>query len=126
MSSIRRYNKDSEVSEISTAVEVPDDYVPKHPMLKFKGPKKVVTRDHLDEYNEVTPFEDSEGLMSGLKWLGDKAKKAAKSISKHASKAYESGKKMLSGEKDKEAEDKEDKEEEEAEEAAPAEEEAAE
>jgi len=86
---------------------VQTDYVPQHPMLAFKGPKKVAATDHLCEYSEVDPFEDSEGLMSGLKWMGKKASSAAKSLGKKASKVYESGKKLLSGKKKEDADQKE-------------------
>ena len=87
---------------------VQTDYVPQHPMLAFKGPKKIAIDDHLDEYSEVDPFEDSEGLMSGLKWMGKKARSAAKSLGKKASKVYESGKELLSGKKKEDAGQKED------------------
>mgnify|MGYP003987644435 CR=1 FL=1 len=44
----------------------PSDYVPQHPLYAFK-PKPVAAKDHLDNYVETRPFEDTEGLLSWAK-----------------------------------------------------------
>ena len=44
-------------------VEKVSDPLPQHPMLQWSGPSPESKRDHLEDYEEVQPFEESEGFM---------------------------------------------------------------
>jgi len=58
--------KESNIVENELVSEV-SDYIPQHPMLQWSGQAAVPKRDHLEDYKEVRPFEESEGLWSDLK-----------------------------------------------------------
>ena len=111
MSAIKRKNSEPKVVE---QLSMPENYQPKHPMMAFQGVAPTPVADHLDEYREVRPFEDSEGLISGLKSIGKSIRGAASTVGKLASGAVKgvkaARKKMKEDAKDKDKEDKEDKE----------------
>ena len=111
MSAIKRKNSEPKVVE---QLAMPENYQPKHPMMAFQGVAPAPVADHLDEYREVRPFEDSEGLISGLKSIGKSIRGAASTVGKLASGAVKgvkaARKKMKEDAKDKDKEDKEDKE----------------
>jgi len=110
MSAIKRKNSEPKVVE---QLAMPENYQPKHPMMAFQGVAPAPVADHLDEYREVRPFEDSEGLISGLKSLGKSIRGAASTVGKLASGAVKgvkaARKKMKEDakDKDKDAKDKE-------------------
>lgn len=117
MSAIKRKNSEPKVVE---QLSMPENYQPKHPMMAFQGVAPTPVADHLDEYREVRPFEDSEGLISGLKSIGKSIRGAASTVGKLASGAVKgvkaARKKMKEDpahkeDEDKDKEDKEDKEE---------------
>jgi len=58
-------------------VHSPSDYVPQHPYYTFKPESVTAANDHLDNYAETRPFEDTEGLLSWAKgkWSARKEKK---------------------------------------------------
>jgi len=58
-------------------VHSPSDYVPQHPYYTFKPEPIAAANDHLDNYVETRPFEDTEGLLSWAKgkWSARKKKK---------------------------------------------------
>ena len=71
------------------ATPAPDDYKPQHPMHEWRPAAAAAESDHLDEYTEVNPFEDSEGnkkggLMAKAKAFKNKRKMkaAAKKVKK--------------------------------------------
>ena len=117
MSAIKRKNSEPKVVE---QLSMPENYQPKHPMMAFQGVAPTPVADHLDEYREVRPFEDSEGLFSGLKSIGKSIRGAASTVGKLASGAVKGVKaarkkmkedaKDKDGDEDKDKEDKEDKE----------------
>ena len=117
MSAIKRKNSEPKVVE---QLSMPENYQPKHPMMAFQGVAPTPVADHLDEYREVRPFEDSEGLISGLKSIGKSIRGAASTVGKLASGAVKGVKaarkkmkedaKDKDGDEDKDKEDKEDKE----------------
>ena len=72
MSSLRKQE-----SPAIVATPAPDDYKPQHPMHDWR-PAATVEPDHLDEYTEVTPFEDTEGKKKKKKKGGLVAKAKAK------------------------------------------------
>lgn len=106
MSAIKRKNSEPKVEQLS----MPENYQPKHPMMAFQGVAPAPVADHLDEYREVRPFEDSEGLISGLKSLGKSIRGAASTVGKLASGAVKgvkaARKKMKEDAKDNDKEDK--------------------
>lgn len=116
MSAIKRKNSEPKVVE---QLSMPENYQPKHPMMAFQGVAPTPVADHLDEYREVRPFEDSEGLFSGLKSIGKSIRGAASTVGKLASGAVKGVKaarkkmkedaKDKDGDEDKDKEDKEDK-----------------
>lgn len=59
------------------ATPAPDDYKPQHPMHDWRPTAAVTESDHLDEYTEVNPFEDSEGNKKGGLLANAKAKAKA-------------------------------------------------
>lgn len=111
MSAIKRKNSEPKVVE---QLSMPENYQPKHPMMAFQGVAPTPVADHLDEYREVRPFEDSEGLISGLKSIGKRIRGAAGAVGKLASGAVkgvkEASKKLKEEPAHKEDEDKDDKE----------------
>ena len=62
-------------------VEKVSDHLSQHPMLQLSGPSPESKRDHLERYEEVHPFEKSEG------WNPFKKKKPANDLRKEI-KAY--------------------------------------
>lgn len=44
-------------------VEKKSDHLPQHPMLQWSAPSPEQKRDHLEDYKEVQPFEESEGFL---------------------------------------------------------------
>lgn len=118
MSAIKRKNSEPKVVE---QLSMPENYQPKHPMMAFQGVAPAPVADHLDEYREVRPFEDSEGLMSGLRSIGKSIKGAASTVGKLASgavKGVKAARKKMKEDKKAKKEvkkdgDKDDKEEEE-------------
>lgn len=116
MSAIKRKNSEPKVVE---QLSMPENYQPKHPMMAFQGVAPTPVADHLDEYREVRPFEDSEGLISGLKSIGKSIRGAASTVGKLASGAVKGVKaarkkmkedaKAKDGEEDKDKDDKDDK-----------------
>jgi len=124
MSAIKRKNSEPKVVE---QLSMPENYQPKHPMMAFQGVAPAPVADHLDEYREVRPFEDSEGLISGLRSIGKSIRGAASTVGKLASGAVKGAKaarkkmkedakakdaKAKDGEEDKDKDDKDDKEDE--------------
>ena len=111
MSAIKRKNSEPKVVE---QLSMPENYQPKHPMMAFQGVAPTPVADHLDEYREVRPFEDSEGLISGLKSIGKSIRGAASTVGKLASGAVKgvkaARKKMKEDAKANDKEDKDDKE----------------
>ena len=71
-------------------------HAPQHPMLKYTGPTAPAVRDHLEEYDEVRPFEESEGLKGWVKRKKKAFKAGIDSISGSMAKAREAGKKAES------------------------------
>lgn len=45
----------------------PSDYVPQHPLYAFKPEPVAAAKDHLDNYVETRPFEDTEGIFDRFK-----------------------------------------------------------
>ena len=39
------------------------DYIPRHPMLKWRAAKPIKKSDHLQHYKQVWPFEKAEPLL---------------------------------------------------------------
>jgi hypothetical protein len=74
------------------ATPAPDDYKPQHPMHEWRPTVATAESDHLDEYTEVNPFEDTEGKKKGLlatakdKIRKRKMKAAAKKVKKQIKK----------------------------------------
>jgi hypothetical protein len=70
------------------ATPAPVDYKPQHPMHEWRPTVATAESDHLDEYTEVNPFEDTEGKKKGLltkakdKLRKRKMKGAAKKVRK--------------------------------------------
>ena len=60
-----------ETKMVETPPSVRTDYTGAHPVLAFKHTVPELKNDHLDDYVQVKPFENSEGLGS---WLGKKKK----------------------------------------------------
>ena len=123
MSAIKRKHSDPKVVE---QLSMPENYQPQHPMMAFQGTEAVHGPDHLDDYREVRPFEDSEGLMSGLRSIGKSIRGAASTVGKLASgaiKGVKSARKQMKEDKKaqkevKKDDDKDDKEEDDKEEDA--------
>tara|TARA_B100001559_G_scaffold304257_1_gene293556 strand:- start:98 stop:466 length:369 start_codon:yes stop_codon:yes gene_type:complete len=95
-------HSDVSVNENSETSAAPLDYTPQHPMYSVHGSKPAQSEDHLDEYQEVDPFEGTEFSVGGLI---KSVKKAAKSLKKKAKKAVKDIKKAVAVEKAKPAEE---------------------
>jgi hypothetical protein len=57
------FKKELNIVEKVEKVEKVSDPLPQHPMLQWSGPSSESKRDHLEDYEEVQPFEESEGFM---------------------------------------------------------------
>ena len=66
-----------EVGEVEEAEEV-SYHAPQHPMLQWSGPERKSKRDHLEDYKEVKPFEESEGFLDRFRSVGTMRKKFKK------------------------------------------------
>jgi len=73
--------KRSEQNVNESTQPVITNYIGAHPVLAFKPTSEESGNNHLGNYDQVTPFENSEGLGS---WLGKKADKAAGAVTKVA------------------------------------------
>lgn len=92
-----RLNKESSIVSVEQSVETSEksaDYVPQHPLMNYNYVNTDVERDHLEQYVEVRPFENTEGKKFSK--LYNKAKGAGKSVLK-------GGKSLLKGRKIKSA-----------------------
>ena len=77
----RLKNKTLTITEPTHQESEPTDYVPQHPMTSFRHKAVQDEPDHLSQYTEVHPFEDSE---ISLKKFGAKLKTSAKAAGKAA------------------------------------------
>jgi hypothetical protein len=118
MSLIKNHQEQGIVENTSVESEETSVHEPQHPMLKWKGPQKEEKRDHLEEYNEVQPFEDSEGLIGMLKRRAKQVYAGAKAAKKAFKKGSKIEKKKQKKKKAVKAKAKAEKAKEEAEKAA--------
>tara|TARA_B110000091_G_scaffold93190_1_gene101679 strand:+ start:319 stop:639 length:321 start_codon:yes stop_codon:yes gene_type:complete len=70
-----RLNKAVTPHTIELREEEEESYIPQHPMLQYKAQAKEKT-DHLVNYVEIDPFEDSENIF------GDMYRSAKKKVTK--------------------------------------------
>ncbi len=73
--------KRSEQNVNESTQPVITNYIGAHPVLAFKPTSEESGNNHLGNYDQVKPFENSEGLGS---WLGKKVDKAAGAVTKVA------------------------------------------
>ena len=100
--------KSSDVLENSEPPAAPLDYTPQHPLYSVHGSNAKQREDHLDEYQEVDPFEGAEFSLGGLI---KSAKKAASSLKKKAKKIAKDIKKAVTVKKEEPAKEEPAKEE---------------
>jgi len=98
-----RLNKAVTPHTIELREEEEESYIPQHPMLQYKAQTKEKT-DHLDNYVEIDPFENSENMFgdmyrSAKKKIVNKFKKG--SSDKKSAKVPKLFKKGTSDKKDK-------------------------
>lgn len=70
--------KELNIVENAEKVEEVSDHLPQHPMLQWSGPEPESKRDHLEDYEEVKPFEESEGFLDRFRSAGTMRKKFKK------------------------------------------------
>lgn len=83
----RLKNKTLAITEPTEDESEPTDYVPQHPMTSFRHKAVQDESDHLSQYTEVHPFEDSEISMKGVKASAKRLAKGAKASAKKMLKA---------------------------------------
>ena len=81
------FKKDLAVVEENLPIPEPsEEHIPQHPMLQWDGPTAAPKRDHLEDYNEVQPFENAEGPIGWLRRKAGQAYAGAKAAKKAFSK----------------------------------------
>ena len=74
-------NKELKIVENVENVEKDEEvsyHLPQHPVLQWSGPEPKSKHDHLEDYKEVKPFEQSEGFLDNFRSKGTMRKKYKK------------------------------------------------